>query len=233
MMDSVDSNSSAARLAVEVRDVALSFGEVHVLNGLQLALAAGSRTALVGRSGSGKTSLLAILCGLLKPTAGRVVTLGHVITDLNEDELCRVRQKDIGVIFQHFHLIETMSALENTTLPLDLAGDVPPGEASERAHEVLAAVGLSDRLTHYPSQLSGGERQRVAIARAFVTQPQLLLADEPTGNLDDDTSEQVLEVLFQLNEQYRSTLLFVTHNNQILSRFDTVLQLQKGRLNND
>lgn len=219
--------------AVAVRDVALSFGDVHVLKDLSLELPAGSCTALVGRSGSGKTSLLAIICGLLKPTAGAVETLGHDIVHCNEEELCRIRQKQIGVIFQHFHLIETMNALENTTLPLDLAGNISPADAQARAHEVLTAVGLRDRLTHFPSQLSGGERQRVAIARAFVTQPALLLADEPTGNLDDDTSEQVLEVLFELNAKYRSTLLFVTHNSQILSRFDAIVRLQKGRVATD
>ena len=214
--------------AIHLSSLSLSFPPaVEVLKNLNLTIARGRHVALIGRSGSGKTSLLAIISGLLKPTGGQVQTLGQPVHSMSEDDLATLRRDNIGVVFQHFHLLETMTALENTTLPLELAGDP---NALAKAKEMLDAVGLSSRMTHFPSQLSGGERQRVAIARAFVSAPPLLLADEPTGNLDDDTSEQVLQMLLTIGREKNTTMLFVTHNNAILERFDEVWELKGGVL---
>lgn len=214
--------------AIHLSDLSLTFPpDVEVLKGLNLTIARGKHVALIGRSGSGKTSLLAIISGLLKPGGGRVETLGHPVHEMNEDQLATLRRDNIGVVFQHFHLLETMTALENTMLPLELAGD---RNARHKAKEMLDAVGLAARMTHFPSQLSGGERQRVAIARAFVSAPPLLLADEPTGNLDDDTSEQVLQMLLTIGREKNTTMLFVTHNNTILERFDEVWEMRGGVL---
>ncbi len=208
--------------------VALSFGvSVRVLGDLNLSVAAGESVALTGPSGAGKTSLLAVIAGLLRPDGGEVRTLGENLNALNEDSLAALRRDKIGVVFQHFHLLETMTALENTALPLELHGRA---DAAEEAAKSLAAVGLAARAGHFPSQLSGGERQRVAIARAFSARPQLLLADEPTGNLDYDTGREVLDLLLGAAREHRSTLLFVTHNNDILKRFDTVYTLRGGAL---
>lgn len=208
--------------------VALSFGvSVRVLHDLNLTVAAGESVALTGPSGAGKTSLLAVIAGLLRPDGGEVRTLGEDLNAMNEDRLAALRRDKIGVVFQHFHLLETMTALENTALPLELNGRA---DAAEEAAKSLAAVGLAARAGHFPSQLSGGERQRVAIARAFSARPQLLLADEPTGNLDYDTGREVLDLLLGAAREHRSTLLFVTHNNDILKRFDTVYTLRGGEL---
>lgn len=216
--------------AVELSDLSLSFGDVHVLKNINLRLERGARAALVGRSGAGKTSLLAIIAGLLKPTGGRAVTLGQDITAMDEDALARLRRRSIGVVFQHFHLLETMTALENAALPLELA---QRPDAQREARAMLDAVGMSARLTHFPSQLSGGERQRVAIARAFAARPPLLLADEPTGNLDDDTGDAVLETLFQLARERETSILFVTHNTAILPRFNRVWRIKNGAIEPD
>nr|MCH9717587.1 ABC transporter ATP-binding protein [Gammaproteobacteria bacterium] len=185
--------------AIHLSHVALTFPPaVEVIKDVNLTIPRGRHVALIGRSGSGKTSLLAIIGGLLKPSGGQVQTLGQPINDLDEDQLALLRRDNIGVVFQHFHLLETMTALENTALPLELGGHP---NALARAKEMLAAVGLTNRMSHFPAQLSGGEQQRVAIARAFVSTPPLLLADEPTGNLDDDTSEQVLHMLLDIGKQ--------------------------------
>lgn len=209
--------------------VALSFGaSVQVLHDLNLNVAAGESVALTGPSGAGKTSLLAIIAGLLRPDSGEVRILGEDLTTLNENRLAALRRDNIGVVFQHFHLLETMTALENTALPLELNARA---DAAEEAGRALAAVGLAARTKHFPSQLSGGERQRVAIARAFSVRPKLLLADEPTGNLDYDTGREVLDLLLGAAREHHTTLLFVTHNNDILKQFDTVYTLRGGTLN--
>ena len=217
--------------AVRLSDVALSYGEgaaaTRVLWGLDLELRKGERTALVGPSGSGKTTLLAIVAGLLRPTAGQAETLGARLNEMDEDGLARLRRENIGVVFQHFHLLETMTALENAALPLELAGRA---DAESRAEEILNSVGLGARLGHFPSQLSGGERQRLAIARAFAPAPRLILADEPTGNLDGETAARALETLFGMLEKTGATMLFVTHNRALLPRFDRALEVREGRL---
>ena len=204
-----------------------SFGAVSVLNGLNFAAKRGEAAALIGPSGAGKTSLLALVAGLLRPVSGEVEVLGQSLAGLDEDALATMRREKIGVVFQHFHLLETMTALENAALPLQLLGD---DNAFDRAAESLRAVGLAERTSHFPAQLSGGERQRTAIARAFVARPQLLLADEPTGNLDYDSGQAVLDLLLGMARDHQSTLLFVTHNQDILKRFDSVHVLRGGAL---
>ena len=204
-----------------------SFGAVSVLNGLNFTAKRGEAAALIGPSGAGKTSLLALVAGLLRPVSGEVEVLGQSLAGLDEDALATMRREKIGVVFQHFHLLETMTALENAALPLQLLGD---DNAFDRAAESLRAVGLAERTSHFPAQLSGGERQRTAIARAFVARPQLLLADEPTGNLDYDSGQAVLDLLLGMARDHQSTLLFVTHNQDILKRFDSVHVLRGGAL---
>ena len=204
-----------------------SFGAVSVLSGLNFAAKRGEAAALIGPSGAGKTSLLALVAGLLRPVSGEVEVLGQSLAGLDEDALATMRREKIGVVFQHFHLLETMTALENAALPLQLLGD---DNAFDRAAESLCAVGLAERTSHFPAQLSGGERQRTAIARAFVARPQLLLADEPTGNLDYDSGQAVLDLLLGMARDHQSTLLFVTHNQDILKRFDSVHVLRGGAL---
>ena len=191
---------------------------------------AGETVGLIGPSGSGKTSLLMIIAGLERPTAGRVAVAGEDHSALDEDGLAAFRGRSIGVVFQNFHLVPAMTALENVALPLDLAG--APG-AFARAKELLAAVGLSRRLTHYPAQLSGGEQQRVALARAFVAEPALLLADEPTGNLDGATGAAVIELLFDLHRRRRTTLLLITHDPALADRCARTIELKDGRIVGD
>ena len=224
-----DSITSAA--AVRLSNVGLSFadGAVQVFHHLSASIARGQTTALTGASGAGKTSLLAIIAGLLRPSEGQVETLGRSVATMSEDALAQLRRAHIGIVFQHFHLIDTMTALENVALPMQLANAAAP---TERAAQSLEAVGLASRLTHFPAELSGGERQRVAIARAFVAAPELLLADEPTGNLDYDTGQAVLETLLELAQQRRTTMIFVTHNQEILRHFDSVICLRDGGLHN-
>ena len=216
---------------MRLSQVSLAYGAgdaaTRVLSGLDLALERGERTALIGPSGSGKTTLLAIVAGLLRPTGGAAETLGARLNDLNEDGLARLRRENIGVVFQHFHLLETMTALENAALPLELAGR---SDAESRAEAVLESVGLGARLGHFPSQLSGGERQRLAIARAFAPSPKLILADEPTGNLDGETASRALDTLFEMLERSGATMLFVTHNRALLPRFDRALEMREGKV---
>lgn len=181
----------------------------------------------MGPSGSGKTSLLMVIAGVEQVTSGRVEVCGCDITGLDEDRLAEFRRHHIGVVFQNFHLIPTMTALENVALALELAGDA---DAQVRAGEALDRVGLSQRLHHYPAQLSGGEQQRVALARAFVTKPKLLLADEPTGNLDSHTGQRVIELLFEMKEQSGTTLLLITHDAELARRAGRILHMQDGVL---
>jgi putative ABC transport system ATP-binding protein len=217
--------------ALSLRDVTLtlgaSAGPVDILKGISLDVPSQSSLALIGPSGSGKSSLLMLMGGLEKPTSGTVIAAGTDITHMNEDALAKFRQKHMGVVFQSFHLIPTMTAVENVATPLELAGD---RDAFERAETELANVGLGERLTHYPAQLSGGEQQRVALARAAVMRPQILLADEPTGNLDETTGDLIVEHLFALQERSGATLVLVTHSNALAQDCDRILRLRDGRL---
>ena len=202
-------------------------GPVHILRGIDLSIGAGETISVVGPSGSGKTSLMMVIAGLERQTGGRIEIAGTDFTALGEDALARLRRERIGIVFQNFHLVPTMTALENVAVPIELAR---AGDAFARAAQALGRVGLDHRLSHYPGQLSGGEQQRVAIARAFVTGPSLLLADEPTGNLDGETGEAVIGLLFELAAQAGSTLLLVTHNPALAARCGRGLVLADGRI---
>ena len=202
-------------------------GKVEILRGISLSVAKGETLGLVGPSGSGKSSLLMVMGGLERATSGQILVLGQDMTSLNEDALARFRRDNMGVVFQSFHLIPTMTALENVATPLELAGK---RDAFDRAAEELKAVGLGNRLDHYPSQMSGGEQQRVALARAAAPRPAVLLADEPTGNLDGATGEAIMEMLFGLRDRHGATLVLVTHAPELAARCDRVIQLIDGRL---
>ncbi len=216
---------------VQVRDLRLtvqsSAGPVNILRGIDLDIDGGSAVGMVGPSGSGKTSLLMVLAGLERATAGSVRVDGHDLTSMSEDALARLRRAAIGIVFQAFHLIPTMTALENVAIPLELAGDAA---ATDRAEASLRAVGLGHRLTHLPGQLSGGEQQRVALARAFAPAPRLLLADEPTGNLDRATGEAVMDLMFALREQRGSTLMLITHDPDLAHRCGHIVHIADGRV---
>ena len=204
---------------VRVRNLRLTVpsaaGPVNILRGIDLDVAAGEAVGIVGPSGSGKTSLLMVLAGLERPSGGSVILDGAELTAMDEDALARLRRRTVGIVFQAFHLIPTMTALENVAVPLELA-DAP--DASARAADALRAVGLAHRVTHLPSQLSGGEQQRVALARAFAPEPRLLLADEPTGNLDRATGGAVMDLLFDLRARAGTTLLLVSHDPALAER---------------
>ena len=202
-------------------------GRVDILHGITLDVAAGETVGLVGPSGSGKSSLLMVMGGLEQATGGTVRALGQDLTAMNEDQLARFRRDNMGVVFQSFHLIPTMTALENVATPLELAG---VRDAFDRAEAELAAVGLADRAEHYPSQLSGGEQQRVALARAAAPRPRILLADEPTGNLDAATGQQIMQILFDLRDRHGATLVLVTHSRELANRCDRVVPLRDGRI---
>lgn len=217
--------------AIVLKDVSLTLeggaGAVRILSDLSLKIEQGEAIALLGPSGSGKSSLLMIAAGLEAATAGTVIIGGTDITQLGEDALARFRRGRIGIVFQSFHLIGTMTALENVAVPLELIGD---GNAFGRAEQELKSVGLSDRLYHYPSQLSGGEQQRVALARAMAPGPDILFADEPTGNLDAVTGEEVSELLFKLRARHATTLFLVTHDETLARRCGRVIRLKDGRI---
>jgi len=216
---------------VEIADLQLSLvgggGRVNILRGIDLSVAAGETLSIVGTSGAGKTTLLMAVSGLERATAGSIRVAGVELGDLDEDQLARFRRSHVGIVFQSFHLVPTMTALENAALPLEFAG---APDAAERAAAALATVGLSDRLRHYPGELSGGEQQRVALARAFVAGPSLLLADEPTGNLDRDTGERVMEMLLNLQAEQGTTLILVTHDIALAGRCHRQLRMADGRL---
>ena len=233
-MDAIPSNPNPVDTAtplVRVRDLVLTLpstaGPVNILRGIDLTIGRGEALGLLGPSGSGKTSLLMVLAGLEHATAGSVVLSGHEVTRLNEDALARLRREHVGIVFQAFHLIPTMTALENVAVPLELAGQ---RDANARAAAALDAVGLSHRLTHLPSRLSGGEQQRVAIARAFAPEPRLLLADEPTGNLDHATGESVMDLLFALRASHGATLMLITHDPLLAARCDRQVRLVDGQV---
>jgi len=205
-------------------------GAVNILRGIDFTVACGETIGIVGPSGSGKTSLLLVIAGLEQPTSGAVHAAGREITGLDEDDLALFRRDHIGIVFQDFHLVPTMNAVENVALPLEFAGK---DDAFDRAREQLKAVGLGHRLTHYPGQLSRGEQQRVALARAFVAEPTVLLADEPTGNLDADTGEAVMEVLFDLHARCGTTLILVTHQPELADRCGRIVRLADGQIVGD
>jgi putative ABC transport system ATP-binding protein len=204
-------------------------GDVHILRGISLDLPAARTVSIVGPSGSGKTTLLMVLGGLEKPTGGQIRVGGHELTGLDEDALAAFRRDNIGIIFQSFHLIPSMTALENVAVPLEFAASP---DAFQKAEAALEAVGLGHRLTHYPGQLSGGEQQRVAVARAFVTAPRLILADEPTGNLDHDTGQKVIDLMFDLTRRNGTTLVLVTHDTQLAASCDVQVSIRDGRIQN-
>ncbi|HBT41932.1 MAG TPA: ABC transporter [Rhodospirillaceae bacterium] len=220
--------------AVRTRDLRLTLeseaGKVNILKGIDLTVGAGETLGIVGPSGSGKTSLLMVLGGLEQATGGEVAVAGHDLTTLNEDGLARFRRDTLGIVFQDFHLIPTMTALENVAVALEFAGR---SDAFDRAAEELAAVGLGHRTSHYPGQLSGGEQQRVALARAFAGSPKLLLADEPTGNLDEHTSDQIIDLLFGMHERLGTTLLLVTHQKSLAERCGRMLTIRDGLVADD
>ena len=215
------------RLSGIALKLASAAGEVNILRGLDLEVATGESVGIVGPSGSGKSTMMMIIAGLERPSAGRVEVAGEDLTRLDEDRLARFRRARIGIVFQAFHLIPTMTALENVAVPLEFAGRA---DAFQRARSALAAVGLDHRLTHYPGQLSGGEQQRVALARAFVVEPLLLLADEPTGNLDGETGRQVIELMFELAARRGTTLMLITHDPNLAARCRRLIRLVDGRI---
>ena len=224
-------NTTSPEPVVLIEDLHLTLdsdaGPVNILRGLDLAVGRGETVSIVGPSGSGKTSLMMVIAGIERQTAGRVVVAGADLGALDEDGLALLRRGSIGIVFQSFHLVPTMTALENVAIPLELAGR---DDAFERSREALTSVSLDHRLTHYPGQLSGGEQQRVAIARAFVADPELLLADEPTGNLDGATGEAVMELLFDLSARHRTTLILITHDIALSSRCSRRIDLADGRI---
>jgi putative ABC transport system ATP-binding protein len=210
-----------------VKEVSSPEGKLTIVDDVSLAIDAGESVAIVGASGAGKSTLLALLAGLDEPTRGRVWLNGTDLTALDEDGRAAARARQVGFVFQSFHLMPSLTALENVMLPLELAG---VRDARTAAHDVLARVGLESRTGHYPRQLSGGEQQRVAIGRAFVTRPTVLFADEPTGNLDTVTGARIIDLLFDLNRDSRTTLVFVTHDRSIGDRCDRVIRLEAGRV---
>jgi putative ABC transport system ATP-binding protein len=214
---------------LSLRDARLTLagnaGPVDILKGITLDVARGETLGLVGASGSGKSSLLMLMGGLEKATGGQVLALGQDLTVMNEDQLARFRRGNMGVVFQSFHLIPTMTALENVAVPMELAG---VSDAFDRAEAELRAVGLGARMDHYPSQMSGGEQQRVALARAAAPRPAILLADEPTGNLDGANGAAIMDLLFGLRDRHGATLVLVTHAPELAARCDRVVRLADG-----
>jgi putative ABC transport system ATP-binding protein len=217
--------------AIALHDVDLSLGRgparVHILKGISLSVDKGEAVGLIGPSGSGKSTLPMTMAGLERPDSGKVIVDGTDLSGLDEDALARFRGRRIGIVFQSFHLVPTMTALENVALPLELAGE---NEAFERAEAELQAVGLGHRLHHYPAQLSGGEQQRVAIARAIVPNPAILVADEPTGNLDENTGGSVIDLLFALKRDRGATLVLVTHDLNLARLCDRMVRLRSGQV---
>jgi putative ABC transport system ATP-binding protein len=225
------SGLSSASDAVALRGVNLSLGRgaarVHILRDISLHIAQGEAVALLGPSGSGKSTLLMVMTGLERPDSGSVIVAGQEFGKLDEDGLARFRRAHVGIVFQAFHLIPTMTALENVAVPLELGG---ARDAFKRAEHELAAVGLAERINHYPAELSGGEQQRVALARALAPNPAIVVADEPTGNLDETTGREIIELLFRGHRQRGTTLVLVTHDTELAARCDRVLHMHSGRL---
>ena len=232
-VDAVKAISPLSDPLVRIESLDLSLGRdasrVHILKSISLKIGRGEAIGLVGPSGSGKSTLLMTMAGLERPDQGRIIIDGEDLSGLDEDGLARFRGRNIGIVFQSFHLIPTMTALENVAVPLELAGE---DDAFDRAAAELEAVGLGGRLTHYPAQLSGGEQQRVALARALVVDPALLIADEPTGNLDEATGKGIVELLFRLKTERGATLVLVTHDPGLAAQCDRVIRLRSGRIEN-
>jgi putative ABC transport system ATP-binding protein len=231
-----DSHESPVRATAEAlhaeglgKRVPLPSGELTILDGVGFTIAKGEAVAIVGASGSGKSTLLSLLAGLDVPSDGIVKLDGAALSSLDEDGRAKVRGEKVGFVFQSFQLLPSLTALENVMLPLELRGD---DDAEGPARAILALVGLGERLGHYPRQLSGGEQQRVALARAFVTRPAVLFADEPTGNLDTQTGQAIVDLLFALNRESGTTLVLVTHDERLAARCDRILRLASGRLVN-
>jgi putative ABC transport system ATP-binding protein len=224
-------NNSQGGPAIALAGVNLSLGQgaarVHILKDIDLDIGIGEAVGLVGPSGSGKSTLLMVMAGLERADAGRVAVTGEDLGRLDEDALARFRGRNVGIVFQSFHLIPTMTALENVAVPLELVG---LEDAQARAREELTAVGLSDRMQHYPAQLSGGEQQRVAVARALAPNPAIVVADEPTGNLDEDTGKQIIDLLFAGHARRGTTLVLVTHDVALAARCARVVRLRSGRI---
>ena len=212
------------------KEVSSPEGTLTILKDVSFSIDAGETVAVVGPSGAGKSTLLALLAGLDLPTRGHVDLNGANLSDLDEDGRALVRAESVGFVFQSFHLVPSLNALENVMLPLELAGH---GDARKAARAIIDKVGLADRWSHYPAQLSGGEKQRVAIARAFATEPAVLFADEPTGNLDSRTGANIMELMFELNRNSSTTLVLVTHDNSLAERCDRILALDIGSLVSD
>ena len=229
-----DMASSMASPAIELSNVDLSLGRgaarVHILKDISLRIDPGETVGLTGPSGSGKSTLLMIMAGLERVNRGAIRVEGTEIGALGEDALARFRGQRIGIVFQSFHLIPTMTALENVAVPLELAGR---RDAFARARDQLAAVGLGERMTHYPAQLSGGEQQRVALARAIAPRPAILVADEPTGNLDEATGASIVDLMFALKRECNATLVLVTHDTALAARCDRTVKLRSGRIEGD
>ena len=228
---SSDSDDAAVLAAHNIsKKVSSPEGSLTILSDVSFSIAPGESVAVVGPSGAGKSTLLALLAGLDLPTQGYVMLNGVNLGDLDEDGRARVRAESVGFVFQSFHLVPSLNALENVMLPLELAGH---DDAREASRAIIERVGLRERWSHYPAQLSGGEKQRVAIARAFATEPAVLFADEPTGNLDTRTGETIMELMFELNRKSSTTLVLVTHDNSLAGRCDRVLSLDAGKLVGD
>ncbi len=227
-------NNSQAGPAIGLAGVNLSLGQgaarVHILKDINLHIGTGEAIGLVGPSGSGKSTLLMVMAGLERADTGTVTVAGENLTRLDEDALARFRGRNVGIVFQSFHLIPTMTARENVAVPIELAGI---DDAQERARAELISVGLGDRLDHYPAQLSGGEQQRVALARALAPDPAILVADEPTGNLDEDTGRQIIDLLFTGHTERGSTLVLVTHDAALANRCQRVVRLRSGRIDGE
>ena len=228
---SQDSAQTDQKPLLSVQNIKLSLsghtGVVDILRGVTLPIEAGERVSIVGPSGSGKTTLLMVISGLQTPSSGAVDIDGQDITQMDEDTLAAFRRDNIGIVFQNFHLVPTMTALENVATPLEFAGDK---NAMEKAKKALISVGLGHRIDHYPGQLSGGEQQRTALARALAPAPRLILADEPTGNLDHDTGEKIIAQIFELAETAGTTLVLVTHDMDLARRCDRIVKIADGEI---
>jgi putative ABC transport system ATP-binding protein len=218
--------------AIQAEDIRKHYGELEVLKGVDLIVATGTFTAIMGKSGSGKSTLLGIIAGLEQPDAGRVLVMGQKLAGMSDRDMADVRRRSIGIVFQGFSLIPSLTALENVLLPTFFAGSMTPVEYRQRAMDLLEHVGLGARMHYRPAALSGGEQQRVAIARALINGPSVLLADEPTGNLDQATGTAVLDVLIDLGRTHGTSLLMVTHDSDVAARADHVVEMKDGKISN-
>jgi putative ABC transport system ATP-binding protein len=219
------------QLAIELENVKLTLpslsGEVQILRGINLAVKNGESIGVVGPSGGGKSSMMMAIAGLERVTSGKVITAGFDLSNYNEDKLAKFRRDNVGIVFQNFHLIPTMTAIENISIPMEFAGFV---DHHDRARKLLKKVDLENRAYHYPAQLSGGEQQRVALARAFATRPAILLADEPTGNLDQKTGKNVMDLIFELHSDSNTTMLLISHDPILANRCDRIIGLADGKI---